>query len=119
MRGEDDCAPPAVNFVKKEPRQVGLKQIISLQKKSDLKAKTIQKTNDLEAKNKKLVEENKDLQNKLLDKEINDGNKDDTNADFIDLKKKYEKLENTNRDLEKDLTRIRNERNNLKENSAN
>ena len=95
------------------------KQIISLQKKSDLKAKTIQKTNDLEAKNKKLVEENQDLQNKLLDKEIIDGNKDDTNADFIDLKKKYEKLENTNRDLEKDLTRIRNERNNLKENSAN
>ena len=24
MRGEDDCAPPAVNFVKKEPRQVGM-----------------------------------------------------------------------------------------------
>ena len=35
------------------------------------------------------------------------------------MKKKYEKLENTNRDHEKDLTRIRNERNNLKEKSAN
>ena len=28
LRGEDDCAPPAVNFVKKEPRQVGLTSLL-------------------------------------------------------------------------------------------